>query len=41
VHGAWEAVWTEDEVTYAVVAGASAELDGADFRTLVDGLSRT
>ena len=39
-HGAWEAVWIEDGVTYAVVAGASAELDGEDFLTLVDGLSR-
>ncbi|QPV61529.1 hypothetical protein I7X12_12210 [Halosimplex litoreum] len=36
--GAWEAVWTEGGVTYAVVAGASRYLDGAAFRRLVDGL---
>lgn len=38
--GAWEAVWTEDGVTYAVVAGASQALDGESFQTLVDGLER-
>ncbi|WP_436928449.1 hypothetical protein [Halosimplex halobium] len=36
--GAWEAVWTEDGVTYAVVAGASRYLDGDAVRRLVDGL---
>ncbi|WP_436926008.1 hypothetical protein [Halosimplex amylolyticum] len=36
--GAWEAVWTGDGVTYAVVAGASRALDGETFRSLVDGL---
>jgi hypothetical protein len=36
--GAWEGVWTESGVTYAVVAGASRYLDGAAFRRLVDGL---
>lgn len=39
-HGAWEAVWTEDGAAYAVVAGASVELDGDGFETLVAGLSR-
>ncbi|WP_415378946.1 hypothetical protein [Halosimplex sp. TS25] len=36
--GAWEAVWTENGVTYVVVAGASRALDGEGFRRLVDGL---
>jgi hypothetical protein len=36
--GAWETVWTEGGVTYAVVAGASRHLDGAAFRRLVAGL---
>lgn len=36
--GAWEAVWREGGVTYAVVAGASRSLDGEAFRRLVDGL---
>ncbi|ELZ27500.1 hypothetical protein C475_06260 [Halosimplex carlsbadense 2-9-1] len=36
--GAWEAVWTEGGVTYAVVAGASHHLDGEAFRRLVEGL---
>ncbi|QLH84673.1 hypothetical protein [Halosimplex pelagicum] len=36
--GAWEGVWTEDGVTYAVVAGASRQLDGETFRRLVAGL---
>ncbi|WP_123536838.1 hypothetical protein [Halosimplex salinum] len=38
--GAWEAVWTEDGESYAVVAGASRELDGEAFRALVAGLER-
>ena len=38
--GAWEAVWTEAGVTYAVVAGASQELDGEGFRALIDGLEQ-
>ncbi|QLH79691.1 hypothetical protein HZS55_21400 [Halosimplex rubrum] len=37
--GAWEAVWTEGGVTYAVVAGASRHLDGEAFRRLVEGLA--
>ncbi|WP_459193137.1 hypothetical protein [Halosimplex sp. J119] len=37
-HGAWEAVWEENGVTYAAVAGASQALDGESFRELVDGL---
>ncbi|MFB9825784.1 hypothetical protein [Halobaculum roseum] len=37
-HGAWEALWAEDGVRYAAWAGASAALDGAAFRELIDGL---
>ncbi|UPV76403.1 hypothetical protein M0R89_19780 (plasmid) [Halorussus limi] len=36
--GAWEALWEEDGVRYAVWAGASQELDGRAFRSVVDSL---
>ena len=38
--GAWEALWAEDGVRYAVWAGASKFLDGEGFRELVDSLER-
>jgi hypothetical protein len=39
-HGAWEALWAEDGVRYAAWAGASAALDGAAFREVIEGLRR-
>ncbi|MFC4451795.1 hypothetical protein [Halorussus aquaticus] len=36
--GAWEALWAENGVRYAVWAGSSRSLDGAAFRELVDSL---
>ncbi|WP_137286327.1 hypothetical protein [Halorussus salinisoli] len=36
--GAWEAIWAEDGVRYAVWAGASQYLDGEEFREVVDSL---
>ncbi|WP_313693119.1 hypothetical protein [Halorarum halobium] len=36
-HGAWEATWEEGGVRYAAWAGSSQFLDGAAFRSLVDG----
>lgn len=37
--GAWEAIWSEDGVHYAVWAGASRYLDGETFREVVDSLA--
>ena len=39
-HGAWEALWAEDGVRYAVWAGASQHLDGEGFRAVVNSLER-
>jgi hypothetical protein len=36
--GAWEALWAEDGVRYAVWAGASRHLDGEAFRDVADSL---
>lgn len=37
--GAWEAIWSENGVRYAVWAGASQYLDGEEFREVVDSLA--
>lgn len=37
-HGAWELLWAEEGVRYALWAGASQFLDGETFRELVDSL---
>lgn len=37
-YGAWEALWVEDDVHYAVFAGASRFLDETAFQTVVDSL---
>lgn len=36
--GAWEAIWSEGDVRYAVWAGASQFLDGDQFRAVIDSL---
>jgi hypothetical protein len=36
--GAWEAIWAEDGVRYAMWAGASQHLDGEEFRAVVESL---
>lgn len=37
-HGAWEAMWSENGVRYAVWAGASRHLDGEGFRGVIETL---
>jgi hypothetical protein len=38
--GAWEALWVEDGIHYAVWVGSSNRIDGDDVRSIVDALER-